>query len=434
MDISQAQGLLPTPEGDAAAIPAPPPASAAITGHAPQEPDIAHLSATREDAGAKDAKTDAIANQADAQSIAALPKDAPASPGLTAFGVPRGEHIQSATPDLGTPSTASPSVPSGVQRGGRSGRGAHTSWPTAEDGSIMTDSTPGSAPRGRPIGRPRGSRARGTTRGGARGGRGGKRKRTKDDEDDGDDTSDSEIITPSANITKSGRNVQKPTSFVPPPMPSPTAQPSYKKRKPQRRNFESAVCKVCLRGVSPASNMIVFCDACSTAYHRYCHHPPIDQSVIDEVDKEWYCRPCERERIEPVPEEEVIAFIPGAGASAEEVRLRLADRPDVAADSMSPEAEILLNVTSRATSHTTHTSDYPASKFAGLRSHLSAKRSCTSHEHTANKERAYLFDQAVSCSRNDFERHAEREAYLHRANDHHPRHGRLRWLWLGRAP
>lgn len=65
--------------------------------------------------------------------------------------------------------------------------------------------------------------------------------------------------------------------------------------------------------------MIVFCDACSTAYHRYCHHPPIDQSVIDEVDKEWYCRPCERERIEPVPEEEVLAFISGAGASADEV-------------------------------------------------------------------------------------------------------------------
>jgi hypothetical protein len=106
--------------------------------------------------------------------------------------------------------------------------------------------------------------------------------------------------------------VQKPTSFVPPP-PSPT-NPTKKKR-PYRRNPESAVCKVCLRGTSPASNMIVFCDGCNTPYHQFCHHPPIHQAVVDEVDKEWYCKQCEKERVVPVPEIEVSGFIAAPGAS-----------------------------------------------------------------------------------------------------------------------
>jgi hypothetical protein len=94
---------------------------------------------------------------------------------------------------------------------------------------------------------------------------------------------------------------------------------SYKKKRTYRRNPESAVCKICLRGVSPASNMIVFCDGCNVPYHRYCHQPPIDQSVIDEVDKEWYCKQCERERIQPVPESHVVGFVSVENASAEEV-------------------------------------------------------------------------------------------------------------------
>jgi hypothetical protein len=171
--------------------------------------------------------------------------------------------------------------------------------------------------RGRPPGRPRGSKARGTTRASVRGGRGGKRKRN-DDEDD--NSSGSEIYTPTAQTTKSGRSVQKPTTFVPPPQPLPQATPVYKKKKPTyRKNPESAVCKVCLRGVSPASNMIVFCDGCNTPYHQWCHKPPIDRSVIEEVDKEWFCRPCERERIHPVSEEEVLGFVAVDGVSAEEV-------------------------------------------------------------------------------------------------------------------
>jgi hypothetical protein len=124
------------------------------------------------------------------------------------------------------------------------------------------------------------------------------------------------VYSPVVTMTKSGRSVQKPTAFVPPP-PSPTT--TNKRKRPYRRNPESAVCKVCLRGTSPANNMIVFCDGCNTPYHRYCHHPPIDQAVIDEVDKEWYCKQCEKERVVPVPESDVADFVTAGGASLEQV-------------------------------------------------------------------------------------------------------------------
>lgn len=225
---------------------------------------------------------------------------------------------------IATPQPANVSTPtrggSASARGSRSNKRVSFPIVGVDTPSAMTDATPTSAPRGRPPGRPRGSRARGPTRGTTRGnrggGRGGKRKRA-DDEDDGGDTSDSETYAPTT--TKSGRNVQKPTTFVPPPQPSPPPMPSYKKKRTYRRNPESAVCKICLRGVSPASNMIVFCDGCNVPYHRYCHQPPIDQSVIDEVDKEWYCKQCERERIQPVPESHVVGFVSVENASAEEV-------------------------------------------------------------------------------------------------------------------
>ncbi|KAK4956271.1 hypothetical protein LTR10_005792 [Elasticomyces elasticus] len=179
--------------------------------------------------------------------------------------------------------------------------------PARLEGDAST-ATPGSAGRGR--GRGRGGRGRG--RGG---GRGGKRKREEKEDEDGDSDS-SEVYTPAATQTKSGRAVQKPTTFVPPPQASPTS--GNKRKKPYRRNPESAVCKMCLRGTSPASNMIVFCDGCNTPYHRYCHHPPIDQSVVDEVDKEWYCKQCEKERVVPVPDAEVADFVAASGASVEQ--------------------------------------------------------------------------------------------------------------------
>jgi len=234
--------------------------------------------------------------------------------------------ISQSVPDqlpIATPQPTNVSTP--TRRGSATARGSRSnkrvSFPIVgvDTPAAMTDATPTSTSRGRPPGRPRGSRARGPTRGttrGNRGGRGGKRKRADDDEDGGA-SSDSETYAPTT--TKSGRSVQKPTTFVPPPQPSPPPMLSYKKKRTYRRNPESAVCKICLRGVSPASNMIVFCDGCNVPYHRYCHQPPIDQSVIDEVDKEWYCKQCERERIQPVPEAHVVGFVSAENASAEEV-------------------------------------------------------------------------------------------------------------------
>ncbi|KAF2487561.1 hypothetical protein BDY17DRAFT_289198 [Neohortaea acidophila] len=164
--------------------------------------------------------------------------------------------------------------------------------------------TPASTGRGRGGGRPRG-RGRG-------GGRGSKRKRERDDDEL---TEDSEVYTPVVTTTKSGRSVQKPAAFVPPPA-SPTA--SNKRKRSYRKNPESAVCKVCLRGTSPITNMIVFCDGCNTPYHQYCHFPPIEQAVVNELDKEWYCKQCEKERVLPVPESQVANFISGEGASLEQ--------------------------------------------------------------------------------------------------------------------
>lgn len=212
----------------------------------------------------------------------------------------------------------------GRPRGSRArGRGVGFAGPAASDNGVATATTSGNGVqtpvpikprgRGRGGGRPRGSRARG-------GGRGGKRKREDgEDDDDDDDDSDSSEVTPIATMTKSGRSVQKPTSFVPPP-PSPI-NTNKRKRPYARRNPEAAVCKVCLRGSSPSTNMIVFCDGCNMPYHRYCHQPPIDQAVIDEVDKEWFCRHCESERVVPVPEAEVASFVGVEGATAEQVGL-----------------------------------------------------------------------------------------------------------------
>jgi hypothetical protein len=243
------------------------------------------------------------------------------------------EQTEPDQPSMATPqptSTATPSRGGSVSaRGSRSNNSVSFPVIGEDTPNAMTDATPSSTRRGRPPGRPRGSRARGPTRGttrgsrgGSRGGRAGKRKRADDDEGDDGASSDSETYAPTT--TKSGRNVQKPTTFVPPPQPSPPPMPSFKKKRVYRRNPESAVCKTCLRGVSPASNMIVFCDGCNVPYHRYCHQPPIDQSVIDEVDKEWYCKQCERERIQPVPEAHVVGFVAAENASAEEVCVEVA--------------------------------------------------------------------------------------------------------------
>ncbi|KAJ8109520.1 hypothetical protein OPT61_g7401 [Boeremia exigua] len=110
--------------------------------------------------------------------------------------------------------------------------------------------------------------------------------------DDDSDSDASELYTPQPTRTKSGRNVNKPTAFVP-VIPEPT--PGVKRRK-STKTMLAAKCKTCHRDTDPSQNRIVFCDSCSTAYHQYCHNPPISNEVVTVLEKEWLCGPCARSR------------------------------------------------------------------------------------------------------------------------------------------
>jgi hypothetical protein len=112
----------------------------------------------------------------------------------------------------------------------------------------------------------------------------------KEDDDDDSDVSDS--YTPLPTRTKSGRSVNKPVAFVPTlPEPSTTV-----KRRKSTKTLLAAKCKTCHRETEPSNNRIVFCDACSTAYHQYCHVPSISNEVVNVLEKEWLCTPCLRSK------------------------------------------------------------------------------------------------------------------------------------------
>lgn len=109
-------------------------------------------------------------------------------------------------------------------------------------------------------------------------------------QNDDDDSDASESYTPQPTRTKSGRSVNKPVAFVP-VIPEPT--PGVKRRK-STKTMLAAKCKTCRRDTDPSQNRIVFCDSCSTAYHQYCHNPPISNEVVTVLEKEWLCGPCAR--------------------------------------------------------------------------------------------------------------------------------------------
>lgn len=111
-------------------------------------------------------------------------------------------------------------------------------------------------------------------------------------QDDDDDSDASESYTPQPTRTKSGRSVNKPVAFVP-VIPEPT--PGVKRRK-STKTMLSAKCKTCQRDTDPSQNRIVFCDSCNTAYHQYCHNPPISNEVVTVLEKEWLCGPCARSK------------------------------------------------------------------------------------------------------------------------------------------
>jgi len=76
-------------------------------------------------------------------------------------------------------------------------------------------------------------------------------------------------------------------------IPEPT--PGVKRRK-STKTMLAAKCKTCQRDTDPSQNRIVFCDSCSTAYHQYCHSPPISNEVVTVLEKEWLCGPCARSK------------------------------------------------------------------------------------------------------------------------------------------
>lgn len=171
--------------------------------------------------------------------------------------------------------------------------------------------TPGSSGRGRG----RGGRPRGRGRGSGRG-RGGKRKRDESGESEAE-SDVSATYTPLPTVTKSGRNVNKPSQFNPAPEASPENGP--KRRRSYRRGPEFALCMKCQRGHSPVNNMIVFCDGCNTPYHQWCHDPQIPKEVIDIAEMEWVCGKCMHAR--ETENWRVEDMVSGEDLSADEVCL-----------------------------------------------------------------------------------------------------------------
>jgi hypothetical protein len=153
-----------------------------------------------------------------------------------------------------------------------------------------------------------------------------------------DSENDSDIsssYTPLPTKTKSGRNVNKPVAFVP-TIPEPS--PSVKRRKSTKTRVETALCKVCHRGTSPGNNQIVFCDGCNTPYHQYCHDPPIEKEVVQVIEKEWLCGPCERSKRSAVQVTE--GLVPGNALSIEEKRAYLSTLPQTSLVSLLIDATI----------------------------------------------------------------------------------------------
>jgi len=132
-----------------------------------------------------------------------------------------------------------------------------------------------------------------------------KRKRTKGKDDDGSSISSPSDIdepvpsppksaapTPPLTMTKSGRQVQKPETYNPA-----TVDAHTKKRiNYGKRTTEQALCKKCSRLHSPATNQMVFCDGCNDGWHQTCHDPWIDEAVVRDASKSWFCGACTEKR------------------------------------------------------------------------------------------------------------------------------------------
>ncbi|KAF2852837.1 hypothetical protein T440DRAFT_516134 [Plenodomus tracheiphilus IPT5] len=205
--------------------------------------------------------------------------------GSAAFEAKRAEILQNYVTSDKLP------TPPPIASTGRRGRGGRVGTPSGLKTEV--GASPAGASLGRGSGRGR-AKGRGSGSGSGRG-RGGKRKRSDSDQESHHDDDDSDVsssYTPLPTRTKSGRSVNKPVVFVP-TIPEPS---QGVKRRKSAKTMLAAKCKTCHRETDPANNRIVFCDACSSAYHQYCHTPRIDHDVVTVLEKEWLCGPCMRSK------------------------------------------------------------------------------------------------------------------------------------------
>lgn len=231
--------------------------------------------------------------------------------GTPAFEAKRAEVLQSYRTSDKLP------TPPPITNTGRRGRGGKAVAPSQLKTEVAASPTSVNTPTSA-----RGSgRGRGRGRGRGGGGRGGKRKRSESVDDSDNDSEISSSYTPLPTRTKSGRNVNKPVAFVP-TLPEPT--PAVKRRR-TAKTILAAQCKTCHRGTDPGNNRIVFCDACNTAYHQYCHDPPIDSEVVTVLEKEWLCGPCERSKQNVI--EGTDGLVGGDGLSIDEKQAYLSTLP-----------------------------------------------------------------------------------------------------------
>lgn len=131
--------------------------------------------------------------------------------------------------------------------------------------------------------------------------RGSKRKRGKDEETSsndpsesgGDDTCQESVVL---TMTKSGRQVLKPNQYNPAKEAAQAKKKHWGKRTP-----EQMLCKLCMRGLSPANNQIVFCDGCNSCWHQRCHEPLIDDEFVSNESRSWFCMNCVAKKEKQTP-------------------------------------------------------------------------------------------------------------------------------------
>ncbi|KAK1141229.1 hypothetical protein N8T08_009268 [Aspergillus melleus] len=251
-------------------------------------------------------KTPAASQQAPSSSASTLPQENHGNPAHLMAIAPRPSDPPSAGPVAAT----QPPVPSQVQS--QPMAPPASTGPAIPAAKATSSSTSLTKPK-RPVADSRQRKSTTSINGAKR-----TKKRRRGNRSDGEDTiragdssSDESDITPAATQTKSGRQVNRPSLYVP-AAPSPvaakassgslgtpisTAAARKRKRVSQKGKDININCMHCQRGHSPMSNVIVFCDLCNQAWHQLCHDPPIETEFVTVKEKEWHCGGCKPVKI-----------------------------------------------------------------------------------------------------------------------------------------